>query len=92
VVVWPVVDEDEGIGGGDGNDDIDGGAGEVDVAGVATGWQRCVDDDGSEGCGEETKVVAARGRDWCGGSSRSGWDECFWGRRKSFPAASVVAE
>nr|GEZ61745.1 hypothetical protein [Tanacetum cinerariifolium] len=35
VVVWPDVDGDEGDGGGDDNDDIDGGAGEVDIAGVA---------------------------------------------------------
>nr|GEW05039.1 hypothetical protein [Tanacetum cinerariifolium] len=46
------------------------------------GWRRCVDGDGSGGCGVETKVLAARGGEWCGGSSRSGWEECFWGSPK----------
>nr|GEU44452.1 hypothetical protein [Tanacetum cinerariifolium] len=30
-------------------------------------------------------AVAARGGEWCGGSSRSGWEECFGVRRKSSP-------
>nr|GEX60243.1 hypothetical protein [Tanacetum cinerariifolium] len=38
------------------------------------------------GCGEveETEVAAAHGGEWCGGSSRSGWDECFWGSPEKF--------
>nr|GEY71390.1 hypothetical protein [Tanacetum cinerariifolium] len=35
--------------------------------------------------------VAARGGKWCRGSGRSGGREHFWVRRKSFPAAEVVA-
>nr|GEV77862.1 reverse transcriptase domain-containing protein [Tanacetum cinerariifolium] len=40
------------------------------------GWRRCVD-----GAAEVVTlgVVAARGGEWCGGSNRSGWEECFWG-------------
>nr|GEW76190.1 hypothetical protein [Tanacetum cinerariifolium] len=31
-----------------------------------------------------TKGVAARGSEWCGGSNRSGWEECFWGSPEKF--------
>nr|GEX25454.1 hypothetical protein [Tanacetum cinerariifolium] len=37
------------------------------------------------GCGVGTKVVAARGGEWCGGSSRSGEGECFWFWPESSP-------
>nr|GEV54869.1 hypothetical protein [Tanacetum cinerariifolium] len=33
-------------------------------------------------------LVAARGGEWCGGSSRSGWGSAFGIRRKSFSAAT----
>nr|GEX10463.1 hypothetical protein [Tanacetum cinerariifolium] len=32
--------------------------------------------------------VAARGGEWCGGSSRSGWEECFWGSPEKFSGGS----
>nr|GEV58157.1 hypothetical protein [Tanacetum cinerariifolium] len=51
---------------------------------VAWRWGGSRDGDGSGGCGVETKVVAARGGEWCGGSSRSGWEECFWGSPEKF--------
>nr|GEZ29779.1 hypothetical protein [Tanacetum cinerariifolium] len=36
------------------------------------------------GCGGVEEMAAARGGEWCGGSSRSGWEECFWGSSKKF--------
>nr|GEY57349.1 hypothetical protein [Tanacetum cinerariifolium] len=97
VVVWPTVDGDEGDGGSNDNDDIDGGAGEVVV------WPT-VDGDEGDGGGDDNDdidggagemvmavvvvawkvVVVARDGEWCGGSYRSGGGECFWGSPEKF--------
>nr|GFA88396.1 hypothetical protein [Tanacetum cinerariifolium] len=36
------------------------------------------------GCGVGTKLMAARGGEWCGGSYRSGEGEYFWGSPEKF--------
>nr|GEZ51148.1 reverse transcriptase domain-containing protein [Tanacetum cinerariifolium] len=37
------------------------------------------------------EAVAARGGEWCGGSSRSGGEKCFWGSPKKFFSGAAVA-
>nr|GFB31519.1 hypothetical protein [Tanacetum cinerariifolium] len=35
---------------------------------------------GGGGCGRDE----GGGGEWCGGSNRSGWEECFWGSPEKF--------
>nr|GEV20806.1 retrovirus-related Pol polyprotein from transposon TNT 1-94 [Tanacetum cinerariifolium] len=77
---------DEGGGG------CDGWLEAVGVVTMVWRWRRDGEGVAAMRCGGDVdgvvmvlKVVAACGGEWCGGSSRSGWEECFWFRPESSP-------